>query len=248
MIKIRKISFVFLILVFTLVCSTRINGAEEMQLEQVNESIAVNNKEQLKENIDKADNVLNNEDSKYYTEDSLNTLKDNLTKAKEVFDKSNATTEDVENSVKDLDDATSKLEFNKQLIDDLLNTVNSTNIDSYTDEDATILRESTQDLESLKSSENIDIEKFKEVDQKVNSVLNLSVDQTSDESSNDDVNVEDTSDNSVIANRIILAIIIVSIGAIGLLFSLICIKKEGKDSKNKKNNKNNKKSQNKKVK
>ena len=179
------------------------------------------NKDELKEKIQEAKDTLDNEDFKYYTEDSLNTLKDNLTKAKEVFDNDNSTVDSVEDSIKNLGDALNSLEFNKQILEELLNEANNTSFDKYTDDTVNSLKEAIKEAEDLKTNGNISIEEFKKVEKKINDALNSLVEKVNSVKNN----------NPITGSNILIAIILLSVALIVLLITFIFLKRKKNNKK-----------------
>ncbi len=174
---------------------------EELTVDEIKDQIkklddAINglkvDKEKLKEKMQEGKDILDS-DSKYYTDDSVKTLQDALNNAQNVIDNDNATVENVNDAVKQIEDAINSLDFNDKLLDDLIEKGNSTEFDKYTDETVKTLKDAIKEAEELRDSGDITVEKFKDIEKKVNDAINgliekTNVDNTQKEENNNSSN------------------------------------------------------------
>ncbi len=125
------------------------------------------NKDIFKEKVQKGKDILDT-DSKYYTDDSIKKLEEALNSVQSVLDNDKATVEDVNNAIKQVEDAINDLEFNDKLLDDLIEKENSTDFNKYTDESSNTLKEAIKEAEDLKTRGNVTVEEFKDIEKKIN--------------------------------------------------------------------------------
>ena len=186
------------------------------------------NKDKLKEKIDEGNGIIDNEDSKYYTNDSVNALKDKVKNGNEVYKNDNATLAEVEKATDEMDGAIKGLELNKKMLEDLINMAKNADFDKYTDETVEALKGAINASQDLLGSGEITLEKFKNSIESLNSAINGLVEKQGNVNENINNNTQTPSTGS----SILLAIILLSVGAIVLLITFVFIKKGPKKNKN----------------
>ncbi len=191
----------------------------EEELHKLNEKIS---KEKLKQKIDEATDILNDEDSKYYTDDSINSLKDKVNAGSKIYEDEKATLQDVEGATKNIDDAINELELNKKILEDLVSKANEIDFDKYTDETVEALNSAKKEAEELLNNPDITLDNFKSKVKNLNNALEGLLEKQNEVviDSNNTSDTSDTTNNTEVPNTgssILLAIILLSAGAVLLL-------------------------------
>lgn len=149
----------------------------------------------IKEQIKKLDNVVNQlradknllidvlklateviyDTAKYYTEESVDDLNISITKGNDVVSNDLATPDEVYNATACINEGINNLEFNKQLIKDLISKASAVDIDKYTDESVEILKNSIVSAKTLLNEKFIPIPKYIQLEKEVNDAIDALV-------------------------------------------------------------------------
>ena len=121
---------------------------------------------------------------KYIDKNDLNELKEIVTAGATVLQNDNATVNDVEEAVENINEKLLNLHFNKELIEELISKAEEYDLDKYTDETRTVLKDAISVAKDLLEQDEISLDDFDELEEKINAAIKQLVEKKSEDSEN----------------------------------------------------------------